>query len=88
MFNKFFSELSRLKEEHGLGIALILLGLSIILAIGLFCFQGWAVMVLWNEFMVNVLSLPEINFWFACVLITLCHFLFKENWFSASKEKE
>lgn len=88
MFNKLFSELSRLKEEHGLGIALILFGLSIILAIGLFCFQGWAVMVLWNEFMVNVLSVPEIDFWFACALIALCHFLFKENWFSTSKEKE
>ena len=87
MFNKLFSELSRLKKEYGLGITLILLGLTIILAIGLFCFQSWAVMVLWNEFMVNVLSVPEIGFWTACALITLYRFLFKENWFSTSKEE-
>lgn len=87
MFDKLFSELSRLKKEYGLGIALVLFGLSIILAIGFFCFQGWAVMVLWNDFMTNVLNVPEIDFLSACVLITLCHFLFKENLFSTSKEK-
>ena len=87
MLNKLFSELPRFKKVYGLGITLIILVFSIILAICLFCFQGWAVMVLWNEFMVNVLSVPEIDFWFACALIALCHFLFKENWFFTLKEE-
>lgn len=48
-------------------------------AFGLWCFQAWLVMLLWNWVAVSLFGAPVLTFWLSFGLVWLCHLLFKSN---------
>ena len=66
------------KDRTGFELFCIILGV-ILLLIGLFAFEAWVVMLLWNWLMPAIFSLSTIGFWQAMGISCLCHLLFSKT---------
>lgn len=60
----------------GIGVIILLVILSLGLAFGLMCLEGWLVMLLWNAVLVPLFGIGALKFWWAVGLMLLCNFLF------------
>lgn len=71
--------LSLAKDEGGaLGCFLVFLVLA--LAVGLFFFDAWLVMLLWNATIATLFAaVPSIGYWMACGILILCNLLLKSR---------
>ena len=71
--------LSLAKDEGGaLGCFLVFLVLA--LAVGVFFFDAWLVMLLWNATIATFFTaVPSIGYWMACGILILCNLLFKNG---------
>ena len=59
-----------------IGILVVILVLAI--ALGIICFEGWILMLLWNAVIpLLFIGAPTIKFWWAVGLILICNILFK-----------
>ena len=70
-----------IQEQYaGMGcLGCILLTLLILaIAFGIFCFEAWILMLLWNFVLCAIFtSVPTIGFWLSAGVILLCNILFR-----------
>ena len=62
-------------DDVGCGGALLIIFGVIALAVAIFCFEGWLVMMLWNWLAVGLFSLPELSFGMACGVMILLNLI-------------
>lgn len=55
-------------------IGVVILVLALVL--GVFCFESWLIMLLWNVLIPAIMEWNAISFWQACGINLLCNLLF------------
>lgn len=68
-------------EAYGCLLATIIVILCIVLilgiAFGVFCFQGWIFMLLWNWLAVSLFNAPALGYWVCVGIVFALNFLGK-----------
>jgi hypothetical protein len=76
--------LSLAKDEGG-ALGCFLVCLVVVLTVGIFFFDAWLVMLLWNATIATLFAaVPSIGYWMACGILILCNLLFKSRASSSS----
>lgn len=75
-------KIGELFETYSFGVALlaciVVLVLAACIAFGIFCFEAWIVMLLWNAVIPSLwVGAPSLTFWLAFGLLLICNILFK-----------
>ena len=50
-------------EKWGCGVALLIILLAFALAFGIYCLEGWILMLVWNGVVAGMWSGPAIGYW-------------------------
>lgn len=62
-------------EKWGWGIALLIVLLALALAFGVFCFEGWIIMLVWNGVVAGMWGGPAIGYWLSVGLAWILNFI-------------
>ena len=68
---------SRVCDDWGCGVAILCVLLALALAFGIFCFEGWLLMLVWNYAIVAVFNAPPIGFWIAVCFVWILNLVGK-----------
>lgn len=64
-------------EDYGCGVFLLGCLLVLAIAFGVFCFEGWLLMLVWNYAIVAVFNAPPIGFWIAVCFVWILNLVSK-----------
>ena len=66
---------TRVKEESGCWIAVLVVLLALAVAFGIFCFEGWLFMLIWNALAAGMFGAPTIGYWVSVGVVWLLNLI-------------
>ena len=69
------SKFENVCEEWGCGIALLIILLVFALVFGIYCLEGWILMLVWNGLVAEMWNGPAIGYWLSVGVIIVLNLI-------------